>query len=187
MRWLLVAVAVLAVDLGLIRWTDDLASRRHLAYYAVIAGLARLIAPSLSLLAVAAVNAGRGLARCGRASPFATGYLLCGGLVTLGVSLDMAAHGFFFDMAVQTYVRLLPTISFGPFDGWVDHALWITAYTLPQIAFALVGGALATRYGLALVLSRPTNPPVAVDPPDSERIPSPVPGELYPHVTETRP
>src|SRR4051794_19869679 len=89
-RWLMVAVAVFAVDLGLIRWAGEPSNRKVLPSYDALGALSEVLAPSLSLLAVAAVNAGLGLARRGRASPFATGYLLCGSLAAFGVCLDFA-------------------------------------------------------------------------------------------------
>jgi hypothetical protein len=50
-----------------------------------------IFVPPLGLLLVAAVGVVLGTSRCGSASPFAMGYLLFGGLASLGVCLEFAA------------------------------------------------------------------------------------------------
>ena len=149
-RWMVMAVAIIALDFGLIRGAYEADARSPCMSNLTLPAL--LFVPPLSLLTLAAVNAGLGLWRLGRASPFATGYLLLGGLASLGVSLDLAAG---------TYLLLWVTIDRDPAPvpepsvfGWVGTILLdLAILPLSQVALAIIGGGLAARFGLAVVLS----------------------------------
>jgi hypothetical protein len=126
-----------------------------------------IFVPPASLLFLAAVSVGVGISRRSYASPFATGYLLLGGLASLAVSLDFAAgtNGF---LALLPSIRGLLDPSLAPgvpesritlpshsvFDGWLGDILLVGVCALPQLAFGMIGGGLACRYGLAITVSR---------------------------------
>ena len=148
-RRMVMAVAIIALDFGLIRGAYEADARSPCVSHLTLPALF-FVAP-LSLLTIAAVNAGLGLWRLGRASPFTTGYLLLGGLASLGVSLDLAA---------ETYLLLRVTIDRDPAPvpepssfGWVGDVLDLAIFPLSQVAIAMIGGGLAARFGLAFVLS----------------------------------
>jgi hypothetical protein len=148
----MVAVAVLSMDLALIRWADDLASSHQFpASYAAVGILACVLVPSVSLLAVAAANAALGLARRGRASPFATGYLICGSLVTFAFCLDLAAQTYLL-LGVTTVREPAPETETSVVGSRAGEALEVAIYALPQVVCAMIGGLLAARYRLTIVL-----------------------------------
>jgi hypothetical protein len=162
-RWMLVAVAVIGLDIGLIRGASQADEREPCTSSLTLPAL--IFVPPLSLLFVAAVSAGLGIARRGWASPFETGYLILGGLVSLGVCLDFAAgtHQLLHLLAFTKGV-LDPSLAPGipetrltsptcsVLDGWVGALLFVAICALPQFFFALIGGWLASRFGLAIVL-----------------------------------
>src|SRR5438132_6818617 len=170
--WMLVAVAVIGLDFGLVRGAYQADEREPCTSSLTLPAL--IFVPPLSLLFVAAVSVGLGITRRGWASPFATGYLLLGGLASLGVCLDFAA-GTNQLPGLLAFIKgvLDPSLALGVpetrvtspshsvFDGWVGDILLIAICALPQFAFAMIGGRLACRYGLASVLrgrARPLGP-----------------------------
>ena len=169
-RWMVAAVAVIALDFGLIREACERDLREPCT--SMLAQDALIFVPSLSMLFVAAVNAGLGVARGGRASPFASGYLLVGGLATLGVCLDIAVRTHLLAYLLQVAEGLLdPSMAPGApetlvtsprhsiFDGWIGDFLLYAIYVFPQFAFGIIGGGLANLYGLAIVMRSRETPP----------------------------
>ena len=147
-RRMMVAVAIVAVDLSLILGAEALTARDFPLFIAIPAVA---LVPSMSLLAVAAVSVGTGLAKRGQAPPFSTGYLLLGGVMSFGMCLALAT---------QTYMLFAVTV-ITP-DPIRDDSLWngvlaaveeFAILTLPQVIPALIGGALAARYGLTIIRS----------------------------------
>jgi hypothetical protein len=170
-RWMVAVVAVIALDFGLIReaYERDL---REPCMPSILAQAAFIFVPSLSILLVAAVQAGLGVARGGCASPFASGYLLLGGLASLGVCLDIAARTHLLTYLLHVAEGLLdPSIAPGApetlvtsprhsiFDGWVGDFLLYATYVFPQFAFGIIGGGLANLHGLAIVMRSRETPP----------------------------
>lgn len=162
-RWMLGAVAAISLDFALIRGAyqadESEPCTSNLTFPALI------FVPPLSLLTVVAVSAGLGVARRGWASPFATGYLLLGGLASLGVCLDFAAGTQQLHHLLNLVKGVLdPSLAPGVpetrltsprhsvLDGWVGDLLFVAICALPQFAFGMIGGSLASRYGLAIVL-----------------------------------
>jgi hypothetical protein len=151
----MVAVAAIALNIGVIRWVIE--SEDNLP--------AVIFVPSLGLLSVAAVNVGLALGRRGWASPFATGYLLFGGLASIGVCLELiygpSPEGFLLEI-INMIKYLLSLLTSGVtlstrrelsvFDVWFSDMILIVFCSLPQVCFAMIGGGLASRYGLTIVL-----------------------------------
>jgi hypothetical protein len=158
-RRLMVAVAVVAVDFGLIRGADELTTLN--SGFVFLTAFA--FVPSLSLLTVVAVNAGLGLVKYGKAPAFSTGYLLLGGLVSFGMCLDLATQSFIFNAITVTVIddNPAPVSSWGT---WGSEFLLMVMLALPQVIPALIAGGLATRYGLTIVLSGRALPPDAAIP-----------------------
>jgi hypothetical protein len=146
---MLVAVAVIALDFGLVREAYEIDDCEPCTSHSTLPAL--VFVPSLSLLSVAAANAGLGLARRGWASPFATGYLLLGGLASLAVCLDFAA-GTYLLFGMATVLDRSASPGHSILDGWLGVVLIIAVGAMSQIAFAMIGGGLASRYGVAIVL-----------------------------------
>jgi hypothetical protein len=145
-RRLMVGVAVVAVNFGLIRGAEDLTIDSP-TLYVVLPAYA--LVPSLSLLAVAALSAGLGLVTRGRASPFATGYLLLGGPAFCVACLAVAMH-------LPTYFVfeiLGPAMGRPPLGDRFADVLMTVVMACSQVLPALVGGSLAARLGLTIVLS----------------------------------
>jgi hypothetical protein len=147
-RRLMIAVAVVALNFGLIRGAETLNENRSDVFLVLPA---YALVPSLSLLIVAAVYAVQGLVKRRQAPPFATGYLLLGGVVTFAVCLDFATQMF---AAFSTIVREPdPILEESPLYDRLSDLVTIAEFALPQVASALIGGWLAARYGLRIVLS----------------------------------
>jgi hypothetical protein len=177
---MLVAVAVVGLDLALIRGAYQADEREPCTSSLTFPAL--IFVPPLSLLAVAAASAGLGVARRGWASPFATGYLLLGGLASLVICLDFAAGTHQVPHLLNHVEGVLdPSLAPGVpearltsprqsvLDGWVGDLVLVAICALPQVASAMIGGGLASCYGLTIVLRGPPRP---------QRIPSPVMDEL---------
>jgi len=141
------------VNFALIRGTEGLTVEGS-AYLAV---LAYAFVPSLSLLTVAAVNAVRGLVKCGQAPPFSTGYLLLGGTASFGVCLALAPMTFTLFVSVPYCVPGHVQESSLLEDLW-NYGQLIAMFALPQVVPALIGGGLAVRYRLAIVFERSCHP-----------------------------
>lgn len=154
LRRTMVAVAVVAVNLGLIRGAEDLAAHNSSFYSLFVLLPAYALVPSLSLLTVAAMRVGLGLVKQGHAPPFPTGYLLLGSLVTFGVCLALATHVFM----LFTVSVIEPEQSRSPMTEKFLDILTIMILSEPQIAIALIGGGLAARYGLTIVLGGRVRP-----------------------------
>jgi hypothetical protein len=146
LRTLMVVVAVTAVSLAMIRGAERLNAD---VPYLFIAFPAYVLVPSLSLLAVTAVNVGLGLAKRGQASPFATGYLFLGGLMSFAMCLALATQMDY--LYAVTDRDPDPVQGASPSDSRYGDALEIAMLALPQIASGLVGGGLAVRYGIRMV------------------------------------
>jgi hypothetical protein len=145
---MMVAVALVAVNLSLIQMAEDLTADNCMVSALLPAAL--VLVPSLSLLTVAAVSAGLGLVKRGHSPPFSTGYLLLGGLVSFGVCLDMATQTFW--LLTVTVREPDPLQAPSHFEELCSTVLMVAMSALPQIALALIGGGLAVRYGLTIVL-----------------------------------
>lgn len=157
------AVAVIGLDVGLVRAAQEADLCEPCMSRLTLPAL--VFVPPLSLLFVAATSAGLGIIRRGWASSFSTGYLLLGGLASLGVCLDFAA-GTNLLAAIEAYIEgvldpsrapgvpetLVRSRSYSVFDGWAGEVLLIAICWLPQVAIAMIGGGLACRCGLAVVL-----------------------------------
>jgi hypothetical protein len=169
LRMTLLAVAVIGLDLALIRGAcqadESEPCTSSLTFPALI-----FVLP-LSLLAVAGVSTGLGVARRGYASPFATGYLLLGGLASLGVCLDFAAGTHQLPRLLNLVKGVLdPSLAPGVpearltsptqsiLDGWAGDLLFVAICALPQFFLAMIGGGLASRYGLVIVLRNRETP-----------------------------
>jgi hypothetical protein len=149
-RWLLVTVAVIGLDFGLVRGAAQIDESEPCTSSLTLPAL--MFVPPLSLLSVAAVNAGLGLARCGRASSFSTGYLLLGGLASLAVSLDLASGQNLLGLGSDVVCRMLGELEGQScLDGWSGTMILVVVCDLPQLALALIGGGLASRYGLTII------------------------------------
>jgi len=157
-RRMMIIVMVVAVNFGLIRGAEESGMMVFTAYTFV---------PSLSLLTVSAVHVGIGLVKHGKASSFLTGYLLLGGLASFGMCLDLATQESFIMAAMSSIARYTSSIVGPNFD---DRAMFgnrfmdlmvIFTWSLPQIILAFIGGGLATRYKLMIVLGDRT---LALDP-----------------------
>jgi hypothetical protein len=161
-RGILAAVAIIGLDLaivcGAIQAEESEPCTSNLLFPAL------MFVPPLSLLTLAAVSVGLGVVRRGRASSFATGYLLLGGMASLGVCLDLAAgtgqlsglkdhiEGFSEPLRAPGVPEArLTTVGQSMFDGWPGVILLIVICALPQLVLGVMGGALASRYGLAIV------------------------------------
>ncbi len=174
------AVAVIGLDVGLVRAAYEADQCEPCLSSLTLPAL--VFVPPLSLLFVATMSAGLGIIRRGWASLFSTGYLLLGGLASLGVCLDFAA-GTNLLPGLEAYIEgvldpsraqgvpetLVTSRSQSVFDGWAGYILLVAVCWLPQVAVAMIGGGLACRYGLAVVLrgrvtSPWTQPPVSGDP-----------------------
>jgi hypothetical protein len=155
-RRMMIAVAVVALNFGLIRGAEELTRLNSglviLSAYALV--------PSLSLLTVAAVNAGLGLVKYGKASAFSTGYLLLGGLVSFGICLDLATQSFILDAITVTIINDSPA-SETTSNIWLSYILLILAFASPQVIIASIGGGLANRYGLTIVRAVRSKPDLA--------------------------
>lgn len=146
-RRIMVAVAVVAADLSLIRGAEALTASGSFLFVIMPA---YILVPSLSLLAVAAVSVGMGLAKRGQAPPFSTGYLLLGGLASFGVCLTLATQMYWL---FTVTVRDPDPIPDDPLlKGVLGDVLEIAIFALPQVIPALIGGGLAARFGLTIVL-----------------------------------
>jgi hypothetical protein len=156
------AVAIIAMDFGLVRGAYQADARSPCMSNLTVPAL--IFIPPLSLLAAAAVSVGLGIARRGWASPFATGYLLLGGLASLGVCLDLATGYHVFDYMTEIVEGVfdpsrapgapevrMTSASESVFDGWVGLLLFLAICWLPQITFAVIGGMFASRHGLTIV------------------------------------
>jgi hypothetical protein len=146
-RGLLLAVAVLAFDFAVIRKASEKDINDPCSLDQTYPALA--FVPSVSLLGVAAVHSGLLLWRRGETPPFATGYLLGGGLSTLGVSLAFAM------MEPIDFVSALlkSVLVASPLSDFRDELL-LAAMILAQFVAGLIAGALAVRHGLGIVLSK---------------------------------
>jgi len=147
---MMVAVAVTALDFGLIARAVEVEEENPCTSF--IAFPAMVFVPSMSLIAVAALNSIYRLARCGRASPFATGYFLFGCLGSLCLCLDLAAHTNLL-FSLTAFLDPAPGPNGSVSDRWVGDLLSILIYALSQVAIALIGVLVAARYGMQLVLS----------------------------------
>ncbi len=159
-RGMMIAVAIIAVDFGLIRGAEALAVAHSFMIMALVIPAYALV-PSLSLLAVAAVSVGLGLVKRGQSPPFSTGYLLVGGLISFGMCLALATQVYYMLFAVTART---PDPIQGPslWEVALGCALEIAIYALPQVVPALIGGALAARYGLTIARGgRATSPEVS--------------------------
>lgn len=145
------AVAIVGLDIGLVRAAyvadqcEPCLSRLTLP--------ALVFVPPLSLLFVAAMSAGSGIIRRGWASSLSTGYLVLGGLASLGVCLDFAA-GTNLLLGLEAYIEgvldpsrapgvpetLVTSRSPSVFDGWAGDILFVAVCCLPQVAIAMIGG-----------------------------------------------
>ena len=160
---MMLAIAVIGLDLALMRGalqTDESEPCTSNLFLPTL-----IFVPPLSVLAVAVMKAIQGITRRGWTSPFATGYLLVGGLTSLVVSLDFAT-GLRQLYHLQTLVEgvlnpltapgmpeiLLTSPIESAQDWWVNLLLTIAMCSIPQFVFAMIGGVLASRYGLAIVL-----------------------------------
>jgi hypothetical protein len=146
-RRMMVAVAVVAVNLGLIRGALDLTAQ-NTSLFVVLPAFA--LGPSLSLLTVAAARVGLGLAKHGQAPPFSTGYLLSGSLASFAVCMALATQMFMlFAVTIRDPIEESALVT----DKLaVGDVLTITILAMPQIGIALIGGKLAARHGLMIVL-----------------------------------
>jgi hypothetical protein len=149
-RRMMIAVAVVAVNFGLIRGTKELKDARGAHDNGLLLFAAYTMIPALSLLTVAAVDVGFGLLRCGKTRSFSTGYLLLGGLVSFGICFDLATQSFVLDAVTVTITddRPDPTSLLGK---WSADMMLIFVFALPQVIVAMIGGGLADRYGLMIV------------------------------------
>jgi hypothetical protein len=146
---MMIVVGVVALNCGLIRGAEDLTAN-HSSLFVLLPAYA--LVPSLSLLTVAAVNVGLGLLKRGQASAFPTGYLLLGGLVSFAACLALATQMFIlFTVEVRDPDPIQDT---SLLNGRCGDVLEIAAWALPQIALALIGGGLAARHGLTIVLGQ---------------------------------
>jgi hypothetical protein len=159
---MLVAVAVISLDLAMIRGAYQVDESEPCTSGLTFPAL--IFVPPLTLLTLAAARVGLGVVRRGRASPFATGYLLLGGMSSLGVCLDLVAgtgllsglqahiQGFFETLRAPGVPEArMTTVGRAMFDGWPGDILLIVICALPQLVFGVIGGALASRCGLAIV------------------------------------
>lgn len=170
-RGIVLAVAIICVDLAIIgralRADESEPCTSSLVFPSLI------FVPPLSLLALAAFSITLGVARSGRASSFATGYLLLGGMATLGVCLDFAmgsgllfhlvrlAEGVFDPSLAPGVPEALLTSPRQPvLDDGSRELMLLAICSLPQFAFAMLGGALASRFGLE-ISRRHQEPPIA--------------------------
>ncbi len=144
LRTLMIAVVVAAANLGLVRAADNPAIDEHLLETAYV------LVPSLSLLAVAAASVGVGLATRGQSRSFCTGYLVAGSLASFAMCALLATQQLleWFNVMEDRIPR-----------GWREYLnngagffVALAIFALPQIAPALVGGGLGTRYGLTMGL-----------------------------------
>ena len=144
------AVAVSGLNFGLVRGACDADEREPCTSHLTLPAL--IFVPPMGLLFVTAVNVGLGIGRRGSASPFATGYLLLGGLASLGVCLDFAIgtnllggplayiEGVLDPSVAPGVAEIrLTSSSRSVFDGWVGDILLVLVYGLTQIASAMVG------------------------------------------------
>lgn len=154
MRWMMIVVAVVAVDFGMIRWAEEL--DRPNGLYLGLLPVTYFFATPLSLLTVTAVRAAIGLAKRGQAPSFAAGYLLVGGLASLCACLAASMH-----LHISLCLWLSAVLG-SPLDYSATPLpypifqlpLVVALFVLPQIALALMGGALAFRRRLTIVLER---------------------------------
>jgi hypothetical protein len=151
---MMIAVAVVAADFGLIRGALDLTAH-NTTLFVILPAFA--LVPSLSLLTVAAASVGLGLARHGQAPAFSTGYLLSGSLASFAVCMGLATQMFMpFAVAITDPIQESALVT----DKLaVGDMLAITILAMPQISIALIGGTLAARHRLTIVLwgrARPT-------------------------------
>jgi hypothetical protein len=154
LRWMMVAVAVVALNFGLIRGAKVLTDS-GCSLFLLLPAYA--LVPSLSLLTVAAVNVGLGLVKRRQAPRFATGYLLLGGLVSFGVCLALATQAFM--LFAVTVRNPDPTQDPSLLNEVVNDFVMIAMLALPQIASGLIGGGLASWHGLTIVLGGHAIPP----------------------------
>jgi hypothetical protein len=151
-RRMMIAVAVVAVNFGLIRGADEL-TKAHGHNDGLLLFVALTILPALSLLTVAAVDVGFGLVKYGQAQSFSTGYLLLGGLVSFGICIDLATQSFILDAVITTSIGS-PGVAYLFSSGeWFADVLLVFVFALPQVILAMIGGGLAKRYGLTIVRS----------------------------------
>jgi hypothetical protein len=151
-RRVMVAVAVVAVNLGLIREAESLTGCDGSIVFVLLSAYA--LVPSLSLLTVAAVSVGLGLVKRGQAPAFSTGYLLLGGLASFVMCLGLATQVFIPLFCVTvTSPDPIPAPTPSPFEEGCGYILTLAMFALPQVAPALIGGGLAARHGLTIVLS----------------------------------
>lgn len=145
-RRLMVLVAVVAVNIGLIRGVDIWAADPGLPFGL----LAYALVPPMSLLVVAAARVRIGLAKRGQAPPFSVGYLLVGGLVSFGVCLAFATQTIW--LLIETVTVPVPVPVPSAWEETFDEIFLIALLTLPQMVLALVGGVLSARHRLTIVL-----------------------------------
>ena len=166
LRHIMIAVAVVGVNLGLIREVGQLTNARANARGVPSEGfllyVAYTVLPALSLITVAAVDIGAGLVKCGRARSFSTGYLLLGGLVSFGVCLDLATQSFILDKVTSTILddRTGPASLF-TLGEWSSDVLLVFVLALPQVSLGVIGGGLAEWCGLTIVRGGRANSEVA--------------------------
>ncbi len=91
MRRMMIVVAIVAVNFGLIRGALGLTAHNTSLSPALPAFA---LVPSLSLLVVAAAGVGVGRARHGQAPPFSTGHLLSGSPASFAVCMALATQMF---------------------------------------------------------------------------------------------
>lgn len=148
MRWMMIVVAVVAVNFAVLRLADEQGS--SLGVEMVEAFF--LFSPPLSLLAVAAASVVVGLVKRGRAPGFSTGYLLIGGLASLLACLAVATQllTFLYELLGERKILVDQFLMAG---GYGELVL-LVVFVFLQIAIALFGGALAARLKLTIVCER---------------------------------
>jgi hypothetical protein len=144
LRHMMVAIAVLAADLGLIRGAMILTDQ-HSSLFVLLPAYA--LVPSLSLLTVALASVVLGLLKHRRTPPFATGYLLMGVLTSFGMTLALAVQAYWiFAVTVRE-----PELDLSPWVAGLSDVMLVGLLGLLQVVPALIGGVLAARYGLTIV------------------------------------
>ncbi len=157
-RGMMIAVAIVAANFGLLRGAESLAAADSSLILALVIPAYALI-PSLSLLAVAAAGVVLGLVKGGQSPPFSTGYLLLGGLASFGMCLALATQAYM--VLAMIVITPEPLHGLSQWEVALGHALEIAIFAVPQVVPALIGGGLAARYGLAIVLGGRATPPDA--------------------------
>jgi ABC-type proline/glycine betaine transport system permease subunit len=158
LKTMMAAILIIGVNLGLVVVLYKAEDPTLFLVVIVYAGI-----PSLTLLALALAKVASGLWRQGKSPEFSTGYLLAGSIATFGIMIAISDHYRFIDImgyGSEWMEWIFPSSSWSMHrrPGFLDEAIFLSIslvkFALPQIVPALIGGGLAARYGLAMILCR---------------------------------